>query len=93
MTRALARKSEMSRRIQLAWAIVDRKGAIFMPVHYTRAAAIAHHVAWHLPTDEPQPKQFAFSGRLDARQRERWAWARKNGERAIRVTVSYPSAA
>jgi hypothetical protein len=49
------------------WAIIDRRGHLYMPIHATRTNAIAFHVAWQIRAQKPRRKQFAPHG-LDAQQ-------------------------
>jgi hypothetical protein len=70
------------------WAVADARGILVATVRATRAAAIAFHVAWHLPASlGEQPKDFAIRGRLDPLQHERWRWARRHGSRVVKVVI------
>lgn len=76
------------KRTRNGWAIANSSG-LYTGWHFTRAAAIAEHVHDMRRLDDPPVSRFAIRGRLDNEQREQWSRAKRLGDRAVRVTITY----
>lgn len=73
---------------QRGWGIVNRSNALYFGWSITRCCAIAQHVHDRSKVGEPQPSQLAYDG-LDELQKRAWERCRRNGDRAVKVTISW----
>ena len=76
------------KRTSSGWAIASKTG-LYTGWHITRSAAIAEHVHDVRRFEDPPVSRFAIRGRLDKEQREQWSRAKRRGDRAVRVTITY----
>lgn len=70
------------------WAIVGNCG-LYVGQELTRAAAIAKHVHDGRLFGEPEVSRWAIHGILSPDQRAIWRRCRKNGDRAVKVTITW----
>ena len=75
------------RNLQTGWAIIGLYG-LYIGWAQTRKAMIAEHVHNKCRATEEQPSQFATSA-LDPLQRERWKRCQAEGDRAVKVTITW----
>lgn len=78
----------MAARKQTGWAVVGRHG-LYVDWRRTRNAMIAQHVHDICFRGEEQPSEFVHGRKLDPLQSERWKRCRRNGDRAVKVTISW----
>lgn len=70
------------------WAIVGNHG-LYVDWRPSRVSAIAQHVHDCCRIDEERPSEFTTGRSLDPLQKERWQRCRSNGDRAVKVTISW----
>ena len=79
----------MVTKTEQAWAIAHPRG-LYIGTHKTRAQMIAEHVHFmRLSSETPTKINPGLGSALDADQKERWKRYRKNGDRAVKVTLTY----
>jgi len=73
---------------QNGWAIVGNHGLYtdWRPRRCDMIAKRVHDQTW---VNEDAPSEFCDGARLDAFQSDRWARCRANGDRAVKVTISW----
>ena len=76
--------------VEKRWVIVGVHG-LYIDQRMTRAEAIAAHVHAYRGCDGiPEDiSEFAYGGGLDATQRAAWARLKRQGDRAVRATISF----
>lgn len=74
------------------WAIFGESG-LYTGWHMTRVGMIAQHVSMLAsPVTHGDPEHvnpFALSGRLDEAQKRIWERCKQNGDRAIKIKITY----
>jgi len=70
------------------WGIVGKYG-LYIGQWQSRKDAIAAHVYETRHIDEKPTSQFVFGGALDELQRRRWDRCKRNGDRAVKLQISW----
>ena len=80
----------MARRTQQGWAIAGKYG-LYVGWSQTRVAAIAQHVSdlWSGRGGFGDISRFPDARGIDAIQADAWKRCKRNGDRAVRVTITY----
>lgn len=73
---------------QIGWAIIGKSG-LYVDWRQTRLGMIAKHVHDKCGCNEEQPSEFVSHRKLDPLQRERWERCRSQGDKAVKVTITW----
>lgn len=78
----------MTKNKQIGWAIAGEHG-LYVDWRQTRLAMIAQHVSDRCFVGEERPSEFVNGCKLDPLQNERWKRCRRQGDRAVKVTITW----
>lgn len=75
-------------KTQVGWAIAGKCG-LYVGWHVKRLDMIAEHVRDMRRVSDPETSGYAVRGRLSADQSRIWERCKRNGDKAVKIKITY----